>query len=378
MILSAPTCSHLLVVVRSLTANGWRVTGVPDRGVLKRNGQKIVLKLPRGEHRIRLFVYKVTVSSRGRPEERRIEITSTYKKGLKRVRDFADVVIGYSEESKVFVGVDPRRIGEGGKTGNASTFFDREGLNWKRPKEILVRPRFAKLFSGGSEYHAFFKAPCLAEYLTRREAIHAGSYLSTTVPTRKDGSVASLAVPRNAAEDSLLTFTTGRAPPTRPQVDARLIKLFEAGRSKQLARRRISQATLMELKHRCEQIGLVGEEFVLKEERRRLRRASKAKLASKVKWISQDSAAEGYDILSFENSGQPRLIEVKATSGKQYRFPMSDGEWSSAVVNGNSYYVYRVTDALVRPRIKIFRNPVRLQAEGMLSKTPSGWWITLI
>jgi hypothetical protein len=59
----------------------------------------------------------VTGSSRGRPEERRIEITSTYPKGLPHLAKFPDIVLGYDPITNLYVGVDPQRIEHGGPTG---------------------------------------------------------------------------------------------------------------------------------------------------------------------------------------------------------------------------------------------------------------------
>ena len=86
--ITAPTRSHLLRVIGALTEAGWRVEHAPDNGYLVRNGQRVVLKSGQEERRFRLFVYKVTGSGRNRPDERRIEITSTYQKGLRRLRDY--------------------------------------------------------------------------------------------------------------------------------------------------------------------------------------------------------------------------------------------------------------------------------------------------
>ena len=146
--ITAPALSHLIVLTRSLVRAGWAIVEVPEDGRLVRNGQLVVLQTAKHDARFRIFIYKVTESSRGKPEERRIEITSTYKKRLRRLPQYTDVVLGFDFDHVIFVGVDPRRIAEGGRTGNASSFFDKDGLTWKRTDGILVRPRLAKLFPG--------------------------------------------------------------------------------------------------------------------------------------------------------------------------------------------------------------------------------------
>jgi len=64
--------------------------------------------------------------------------------------------------------------------------------------------------------------------------------------------------------------------------------------------------------------GRLGEEHVLIAERARLKRAKRLDLVERVRWVSQESVAEGYDILSFEDTGVERFIEVKATGGQQH------------------------------------------------------------
>src|SRR5208282_5669199 len=165
LLLTAPTKSHLLNVVKSLLDTGWTIDRIPDNGRLLRNGQKMLLRSDRLDLRVRLFVYKVTGSGRARPEERRIEITSTYQKGLPLLTNFPDVVLGYAPDSNLYVGVDPQRVEHGGATGNASSFFDKEGLDFAKRDRISVLPRKAALFTKGIEYHAFVNPLGLPEYL---------------------------------------------------------------------------------------------------------------------------------------------------------------------------------------------------------------------
>jgi hypothetical protein len=61
-------------------------------------------------------------------------------------------------------------------------------------------------------------------------------------------------------------------------------------------------------------LGLAGEEFVINFERARLIRAGAEKLASKIEHVAKVRGdAAGFDVLSFEQSGADRLIEVKTT-----------------------------------------------------------------
>jgi len=62
----------------------------------------------------------------------------------------------------------------------------------------------------------------------------------------------------------------------------------------------------------------------------------------KIRWISQESVAEGYDIISFETTGEKRFIEVKSTAGRHNTFEMSDNEWQKACNLEDQYYICRV------------------------------------
>lgn len=63
-------------------------------------------------------------------------------------------------------------------------------------------------------------------------------------------------------------------------------------------------------------LGRAGEELVLAHERTTLRAAGRTDLAEHVRWVSQDDGdGAGYDIASFDPSGEERLIEVKTTNG---------------------------------------------------------------
>lgn len=67
---------------------------------------------------------------------------------------------------------------------------------------------------------------------------------------------------------------------------------------------------------RNRKLGALGERLVLEREKQRLKLAGKDGLAAKVRHVSElDGDGLGYDILSFEPSGQERLIEVKTTNG---------------------------------------------------------------
>jgi hypothetical protein len=356
----------------------------PVGGSLVRNGQKMLLKSDQVDLRFRLFVYKVTGTGRSRPEERRIEITSTYQTGLKRIRSYPDIVLGYEPSENLFVGVDSQRIKHGGPTGNASSFFDIEGLTSSRTDGISVSRRRAKLFPKGIEYHAFISPKRLPEYFFNRGSIHAGTYVGNgdySGKCRRSSTAASESFASEIAIDDVLVLRgpTATKRPISREYGKRFITAIERGQFPQTkgAKRKITPEEFLELKRIMAENGLLGEQHVVNAERQRLRRAHLPLLAAKVNWISQESVGEGYDIISYETDGAERFIEVKSSVGHQSTFDMSDNEWRTACRLGESYYICRVTDVRSKPLISFFRNPQQLEQDGKVRKIASGWRITL-
>ena len=68
--------------------------------------------------------------------------------------------------------------------------------------------------------------------------------------------------------------------------------------------------------HRNRVLGKAGEAFVVDLERHRLAQAERPDLAQKIRWVAaEDGDGAGYDIHSYDVSGEERLIEVKTTNG---------------------------------------------------------------
>src|SRR5258707_7494255 len=84
-----------------------------------------------------------------------------------------DVVLGWERNAEFYVGIDSRRLTEGGQSHNASTFVSLTGIEQApSPDGILVMPRPSDLFS--AEYQAYFRPRALAEYLMNVNRIHRG------------------------------------------------------------------------------------------------------------------------------------------------------------------------------------------------------------
>jgi len=89
-------------------------------------------------------------------------------------------------------------------------------------------------------------------------------------------------------------------------------------------------------------LGRRGEELVLEFEKQRV---TKLKLdVSKVQWISEVKGDdEGYDILSLNDDGSARYIEVKTTTqGIDFHFFISGREVEFSRRNKDNYFIYRV------------------------------------
>ncbi|QMS85118.1 DUF3883 domain-containing protein [Candidatus Xianfuyuplasma coldseepsis] len=93
-------------------------------------------------------------------------------------------------------------------------------------------------------------------------------------------------------------------------------------------------------------VGLRGEELVVFYEQQCLNDLGRYDLADQVKWVSQDADGYGYDILSFDELGQEKYIEVKTTtiSNKHQPFDISANEVQTSKLYGDQYWIYRVYD----------------------------------
>lgn len=100
-------------------------------------------------------------------------------------------------------------------------------------------------------------------------------------------------------------------------------------------------------------LGRAGELLVLEVEARRLHTAGKKTLSERVEHVAETQGdGLGFDILSFENSGKERLIEVKTTSfGEATPFYVTRNELARSERDSDQFHVYRVFDFRRQPRI---------------------------
>jgi hypothetical protein len=104
---------------------------------------------------------------------------------------------------------------------------------------------------------------------------------------------------------------------------------------------------------RNRKLGRDGEELVLHFERQRLQAQDRPDLARKIRWISEeDGDGAGYDILSFDNKGKERFLEVKTTVGSDTTpFYITRNELSFSSERPEAFRLCRVFDFSMRPRM---------------------------
>lgn len=144
------------------------------------------------------------------------------------------------------------------------------------------------------------------------------------------------------------------SPPEVPQVDDILRALVdppEANRKRQPYPKRGREVPVprpavnyLEMEARNARLGLAGEEFVVRFEIARLVAAGEERLASRVVHVAATRGdGEGYDILSFEQSGAERLIEVKTTAyGNLTPFFVTKNEVEVSSREADRYHLYRL------------------------------------
>lgn len=84
--------------------------------------------------------------------------------------------------------------------------------------------------------------------------------------------------------------------------------------------------------------GRNAEEFVVEYERHRLHSAGCFDLEQLVDRVSRSDTGAGFDILSFEEDGKERYIEVKSSTDSRTQFYWSSTEKSFAELRGDAYW----------------------------------------
>lgn len=123
---------------------------------------------------------------------------------------------------------------------------------------------------------------------------------------------------------------------------------------------------------KADKAGKLGEEVVVDFERRRLTQAGRHDLAERIVWHRNDptNRTPGWDVTSFEVSGEKRLIEVKASDSKEIKdVELTVNEWNQANAHFHTddYCVYLVSEVFKKPVVQIVRNPAKMASNGELT-----------
>ncbi len=137
--------------------------------------------------------------------------------------------------------------------------------------------------------------------------------------------------------------------------------------------RRAVKHDFVALEARRRDLGLAGEEAVVRWERERLERAGYPRLARRVRHVSVDEGdGLGYDILSFDPGGEERFIEVKTTrQGVEWPFLVSRNEVEFSSEEADRFSLYRVFDFGKAPRAGERRHLGLYVLPGSLERTCS-------
>ncbi len=109
----------------------------------------------------------------------------------------------------------------------------------------------------------------------------------------------------------------------------------------------------IEREARNRSLGNAGELFVMNFERARLVIAGKDRLAARIEHTSRVRGDhEGYDVLSFDESGAERLIEVKTTKyGSDTPFFVTSNELATSERQSPRYHIYRLFSFRQSPKL---------------------------
>lgn len=121
------------------------------------------------------------------------------------------------------------------------------------------------------------------------------------------------------------------------------------------------RVNFLEIEARNASLGAAGEAFVLEVEHQRLWESGARRLAEKIEHVSRTQGdGLGYDVLSFEKTGEERLIEVKTTNfGSMTPFFASAHEVSFSEERHETFHLYRVFDYKDTPRIFTLQGSIR-------------------
>ena len=140
----------------------------------------------------------------------------------------------------------------------------------------------------------------------------------------------------------------------RPQLFVEPAPLLEAKKERpEIVQRLVRKFNPAERDFLNRQLGHNGEEMVFKFEQQRLKQIDRSDLARKVRWISQEEGdGAGYDVLSFDQKGSERFLEVKTTVGSQTApFYLTRNELSFSKERPKEFRICRLYDFSKIPKM---------------------------
>lgn len=160
------------------------------------------------------------------------------------------------------------------------------------------------------------------------------------------------AIAVQAAADELSRSMPSGSPASLEQVPPPGLVVREKPREPSPIRPIARLTDYVERDHRNRDLGLRGEEMVVRVEREGLVRAGRGDLAERVQWTSQEVGdGVGYDIESYDHHGAKRLIEVKATNHHdRFPFMVTRNELAVSETHAPEYALVRVFDFSRAPR----------------------------
>lgn len=114
---------------------------------------------------------------------------------------------------------------------------------------------------------------------------------------------------------------------------------------------------------RNRELGLAGENLVVRLEQYRLTQAGQEKLAADIEHVAVTQGdGLGFDIRSFETDGRDRLIEVKTTAfAKESAFFITPNELDCSRAHSEHYHLFRLFNFRKGPKLFCLKGDLRKQ-----------------
>jgi uncharacterized protein DUF3883 len=99
--------------------------------------------------------------------------------------------------------------------------------------------------------------------------------------------------------------------------------------------------------------------------------------AEKVERISNANISAGFDVFSYEVSGNEKFIEVKTTALSKLEFYLSSNEIDIAREYQHRYRIYFLSEIYGSPKLMKIHNPL-VEVGKLLSLTPANFRVQLL